>query len=598
MFRSATIGRGLAAVSLAALVVGAGLGSGPAAAAVPVLVFDGKGWGHGVGLAQDGALAMGRAGAKTNQILGQFYPGSSLAKAGGTVRVAVADPSADQVVGFPQGGEVDDSPGGTQSTGFPVRVGPGGTVHLRLDAAGRYQVVGAGGTASGTAPGSGSTQAAAAVAPAPAPAHAATPAQQPAAAPAQQPAAPAQAPAPAQASPFTLPTLFPPPPSPTTTTPPGATTTTPPAAGGGGSTTTPPTSTTTPGSAPASAGPTSTRPLWAVPAGGGVVAVAAKGRTYRGAVEALGASGGLRLVNVTDVEHYLDGMGEVRDPSWPAASLQAQAIASRTYALRAMAASGEICDTTRCQVYLGAQAEYQAMNQAVASTAGVVLAYGGGLADTVFSANGGGFSASPEEGFGTSGASYPYLRAAPYRTQDPRPWQVPVALSDVAARLGYHGQLTGARISTTGPSSRAVTVELDGSNGPTTVSGLAVASALGLRSTLFTLAAGSAGVAPPPPPVGSALQQPPDAITPALAGSPDGGAQPVSLTPGRRGVLGPAGTTRTTGRARAAAVVVFALLLVPLGAATASAAARRAGGAPRILRWGAPWQLLRFWRRT
>src|SRR5436190_876470 len=83
-------------------------------------------------------------------------------------------------------------------------------------------------------------------------------------------------------------------------------------------------------------------PLRAVPRRGATVVVRATGRRYRGMMEATGlpGAGGLRLVNELDVESYLRGMGEVRDPSWPPASLRAQAIAARTYALRAMASSG------------------------------------------------------------------------------------------------------------------------------------------------------------------------------------------------------------------------------------------------------------------
>src|SRR3954470_2719131 len=63
--------RVLACISLLAAV-----GPVPAAraATVPVLVIDGKGWGHGVGMAQDGAYWMGVGGASSNQILGHFYP--------------------------------------------------------------------------------------------------------------------------------------------------------------------------------------------------------------------------------------------------------------------------------------------------------------------------------------------------------------------------------------------------------------------------------------------------------------------------------------------------------------------------------------------
>src|SRR3954467_1884130 len=97
-----------------------------AAAAVSVLVIDGKGWGHGVGMAQDGAFWMAKSGANLQQILGHFYPGTGMSSATGTVRVSVRAPGPDAVLVFPNGGEVRDAPSGTQSPGFPVKVAPGG----------------------------------------------------------------------------------------------------------------------------------------------------------------------------------------------------------------------------------------------------------------------------------------------------------------------------------------------------------------------------------------------------------------------------------------------------------------------------------------
>src|SRR5205809_6836109 len=96
-----------------------------ARAAVPVLVIDGKGWGHGVGMAQDGAYWMGKAGQSTNQILGHFYPGTAIGPASGTIAVSVLDvPTRDTVVSFPNGGEVRDAESGSSAAGYPVRVGP------------------------------------------------------------------------------------------------------------------------------------------------------------------------------------------------------------------------------------------------------------------------------------------------------------------------------------------------------------------------------------------------------------------------------------------------------------------------------------------
>src|SRR3954464_966022 len=124
--------RVLVGVSLLAAVAPA-----PAAhAAVPVLVIDGKGWGHGVGMAQDGAYWMGVGGASANQILGHFYAGTGIGHSGGTVHVSVLDAAnRDTVVAFPNGGEVRDAQSGTQSAGFPLTLGPRGTARVWVDGA-------------------------------------------------------------------------------------------------------------------------------------------------------------------------------------------------------------------------------------------------------------------------------------------------------------------------------------------------------------------------------------------------------------------------------------------------------------------------------
>jgi SpoIID/LytB domain protein len=549
-------------------------------ATVPVLVLDGSGFGHGVGLAQDGAFWMGRAGTDTAGILGQFYPGTRLGKAAGPVRVALATSRSGQaLLAFPGGGEVRDAPTDPQPPGFPVRVPPGGQVLVRFDG-NRYsaellagdrspgpaldlrtagaqeepssttrpvvplpltppdpvtvrQVVPTTVTTTTTTTTSPSTTTSTATTTtstattttAPPSTTTTTPGPLPPAttttsAPPAQPVPPAPPTPPVTQEPSTTTTTAPPPaatehapvpPEPRPAPPPG-----PP----------PPLRPGPPPSPPPPPPPSTARSLWAVPAKGETVALPAIGRRYRDMVEATGISPGvasLRFINEIGVEDYLRGMGEVRDPSWPPASLRAQAIAARTYALRAMKTSGEICADQRCQVYLGQQAEYRAMDEAVSQTAGQVVLFGGRLASTVYSANAGGMSASTEEGFGptvaASASAFPYLRPAPYLTRDPGQWSVSVALDRVAGRLSYPGTVSSVSVSQVGPSGRALTVALEGTAGPRAVPGVEFASALGLRSTLFRTRLDVAEQAPALTPA-APLQVPPEQAAAAAAAAP------------------------------------------------------------------------------
>ena len=76
------------------------------------------------------------------------------------------------------------------------------------------------------------------------------------------------------------------------------------------------------------------------------------------------------------LERYVRGVVAAEMPSsWPLAALEAQAIASRTYALTADAGGSrfDVYSDTRSQIYQGAAAETAATNAAVAATAGQIV---------------------------------------------------------------------------------------------------------------------------------------------------------------------------------------------------------------------------------
>lgn len=481
--------RAIAAALVAVVLTTTGLSTASAqepTGEVPVVRLDGRGHGHGVGLSQWGAYSMARNGATAGQILAQFYPGTQLGQQGGEV-VVVVDTRDRVRIGFPSGGELRSARGGAQAQGFPVTVGAGGVVEIVRDGSG-YRVQG--GNVSGLDQGSRQQFASdddcivlCEPEAEPEPDEPSDPGGCVVCSPTttappeggddgdeggdgddggeQQPAPLAPAPAPTQPPP---PGSEPPPSEPQ----------------------------------PQPQGAVSPTPIWAVPAGGSLVQSVDRGRTYRGLFEVTGPAGALRVRNHVDVEAYLAGMAEVPS-TWPAAAVQAQSIAARTYALRAMASRGELCDSERCQVYVGTAKETPGQSAAVQATRGQVVTFDGSLAATFYSASGGGVSANIQEGFG-SGYDIPYLQARPYATENAKEWSLDIALDDVGRRLGYPGTVTGVRVTETGPSGRPLSMELEGDAGPSAINPQEFRRQLGLQSTFFTASTTRAEAPPPPPP--------------------------------------------------------------------------------------------------
>ncbi len=130
-----------------------------------------------------------------------------------------------------------------------------------------------------------------------------------------------------------------------------------------------------------------------------------KRRTYRGVLDYVIEGNGTpqapyksRLVNFLGIDGYLKGVVPSEMPSsWNPAAVRAQAVAARSYALAGdnrFPGVAETCDTTQCQVYLGASGEAAATNTAIAATAGQVrLMPNGTVARTEFSSSTGGHTA-------------------------------------------------------------------------------------------------------------------------------------------------------------------------------------------------------------
>ena len=120
-------------------------------------------------------------------------------------------------------------------------------------------------------------------------------------------------------------------------------------------------------------------------------------RRYRGRLQLRRQGGQLQVVNHVPVETYLPSVvGSEMPASWPDAALKAQAVAARTYALKARkpASAFDLKATVASQVYKGVEAETASTWGAVQQTRGLVLTFNNALIDAVFHSSSGGATES------------------------------------------------------------------------------------------------------------------------------------------------------------------------------------------------------------
>jgi len=216
---------------------------------------------------------------------------------------------------------------------------------------------------------------------------------------------------------------------------------------------------------------------------------------YRGVIRLHATAAGIDAINETQLDLYLRGVVPAEMPAgWPAAALQAQAIAARSYAAhRLHPGSGfwDLYDDTRTQVYRGSRGEQAATNAAVAATAGTVVKSGGSIANTLYFSTGGGATEDNENVFTSAtgqivAGPVAYLRGGPdvnlggvpYDAAAPREtWQTATyTLAQLSVVFGADartsvGQLSALDLSNVGVSGRLIRVTLTGSLGTKTVSG-------------------------------------------------------------------------------------------------------------------------------
>ncbi|MCL2464445.1 MAG: SpoIID/LytB domain-containing protein, partial [Micrococcales bacterium] len=226
-------------------------------------------------------------------------------------------------------------------------------------------------------------------------------------------------------------------------------------------------------------------------------------------------AGTVNVVNQLPLNQYLYGIAEMPS-SWPAAALQAQAVAARTYALRAYQAgirssiNANLTDETTDQKYTAWNKESETVNgivygakwtaavDAIASnTGGLSVQYNGALAQTYYSSSSGGTTTSSAQAWGSSAIAYlqsqdDHWSALPAVGNPYASWTATLPQATVAKAFGLPDvvQLTvtakassGAVMQVQATSSTGVKANLTSGSSADNVR-----IALGLKSAYFTVA--------------------------------------------------------------------------------------------------------------
>ncbi|MEM9163669.1 MAG: SpoIID/LytB domain-containing protein [Cyanobacteria bacterium P01_F01_bin.4] len=234
------------------------------------------------------------------------------------------------------------------------------------------------------------------------------------------------------------------------------------------------------------------RAFWLEPTNNGLVWIG--DRWYRGRVLVLPTESGLTAINYVDLEHYLYSVvGSEMPASWPQDSLQAQAVAARSYALyhqgRANNRLFDMGGTQAWQVYRGIDGEAPTTLAAVDETAGQVLTYAGSIIEAVFHSSSGGHTENSEDVWSRP---VPYLKGVADFDQDAPTyqWQVAFSIDEISQRITGVGRIQNLEIMERSASGRVKQVQVVGDTDARMMAGKDMRRALGLRSTKFEVALG------------------------------------------------------------------------------------------------------------
>ena len=209
-------------------------------------------------------------------------------------------------------------------------------------------------------------------------------------------------------------------------------------------------------------------------------------KRYAGKLKIFIRENDIIVVNVLGIEKYLSSVvGSEMPAKWPLEALKAQAIASRTYALKQKGNTlYDIDSTNKNQVYIGLEARTYKTSRAVKSTTSLVITHNNKLINSLFHSSSAGMTENSQDVWKNK---YPYLSSVKdFDKNNPKlRWNKKFSkshLQKLFPRIGGIKQIEILDITSTG---RVKNVRVYGDFGTDQISGVDLRKRMSLKSTLI-----------------------------------------------------------------------------------------------------------------
>ncbi len=212
-------------------------------------------------------------------------------------------------------------------------------------------------------------------------------------------------------------------------------------------------------------------------------------RRYAGELRVSMKNNKLQVINHIEIDKYLRSVvGSEMPKEFPLAALQAQAVASRTYAMKLLDKQKyfDVKATEDSQVYLGLESETPSTIQAVRSTKSLVMVYRDKLINAVFHSSSGGRTESSGHVWKYH---FPYLiSVVDYDQYNPKyKWSKEISATKLDDIFKELGGLKSIQIIKKSKSNRVLKILIYGPKGREIISGKTLRKNLSLKSTKFDL---------------------------------------------------------------------------------------------------------------